>query len=370
MTPGYPTTYYPTSTTTTTQPITQTLAKIFTTGSQPIYAAPAPAPTTTSTAPQLGTIAKPFYQPIGGTPYNPPAVINGVPVTGAGGGMPVNPGGLQTQPIVNTPLPSFPAIPAPPSAYDLTKKYSDLFGAAPDFTSQFANLTPAYATTKPEDYYTTLRDQLKDALRQEFFGPTGTLQQVASQESAAGRLGSGVGKRIIEESALKPFAMGSTNIDQNILQTQINERQQVEQFNSGQYNDYLNRMATLTQNQATLGVQMKQLAEQAAMADAGLLNQQAIAQLEANVRIWEAAVTDARKAQELTQQWLISQQENALKFLGLDLSNPSKQQQTTAQQLSTLYGGSAAPSSTPTSTFQSNITPPPVYRGPTYQSLK
>jgi ribosome-binding protein aMBF1 (putative translation factor) len=103
---------------------------------------------------------------------------------------------------------------------------------APKVGALFANQKPIQGLGS--DYFNNMRTQMADNLRREYYGPLGTAQQMASQESAAGRLDSGVGQRVMEESVARPFASGLVDIETNILQKQMEEAARVETANQGQ----------------------------------------------------------------------------------------------------------------------------------------
>lgn len=205
-------------------------------------------------------------------------------------------------------------------------------GTSPEVAAPQA-IAPMFASQAPKpieglgnDYYTAQREQMKEALRQEFFGPLGTVQQTASGESAAGRLGSGVGKQVIAESALRPFAQGSAAIDQNVLQAQLQEQAQVRQFNADQQSKFQGIMATLAsadssnaldaaKANASIRSDYNKLLGTLADAEAGRLSQEAIAQLDADVRLWEAASKE-RSATAANETDRLNAQINYLNSLG------------------------------------------------------
>jgi len=242
-------------------------------------------------------------------PISAPTVDEALPVSG------YDTSGTRIGSQTPTPLPEPPNTP-PDTAISLASLYTpEYFNSlrtslggepplitAPSATNQFTaqNPAPVPVTGLPDSYYSSQREGLKEALRQEFFGPLGTVQQVASGESAAGRLGSGVGKRVIEQAALLPFATGATQIDRNVMQAQAEEQTQLRQFNAQQQTQYRSVLATLmaadssnaleaSKAQATLKQDYNRLLATLADAEAGRLSQEAIAQLEADVRIYEAA---------------------------------------------------------------------------------
>ena len=181
----------------------------------------------------------------------------------------------------------------------------------PSIADEFAKSGPSQIKGLPGTYFDLRKAQLRDELERQFFGPVGQVQQVASQESAAGRLGSGVGKRIIEETAMRPFADASVNLERGIEELRLQEAGRVETYNADQLSKYNEVKSSLRYQDQGLQLQQMDLAERVAQADAGLASQQALAQLESDLRIWEASLTDLRKEQELE----LEKQRLAIEFI-------------------------------------------------------
>lgn len=215
------------------------------------------------------------------------------------------------------------AIPAPPQV-----------SATPSLAASFQQYAPQDVAGKGEDYYTSMRDQLKEALRREYFGPLGTVQQTVSGESAAGRLDSGVGKRIIEEAAIRPFNDSYLNIERQVFQMQAEEEAQLRQFNADQRNQFTGLLGTLSAKDSEnemqrniantqIAMDMNKLAVTAAAAERGELGREALAQLESNLRVWEAGVNSYLKQLELAQQYQTDQQKLAIEYLRTPLNDPN-----------------------------------------------
>lgn len=228
-----------------------------------------------------------------------------------------------------------PTASVPSSASQLFNQYRSLYGAAPRVSDEFAAMQPQSISGLGEDYFNSQRDMLKERLRQDFFGPLGTLQQTASQESAAGRLGSGVGQQIISDAAITPYMRSQGELDTQFANLYQQERSRVDEFNAEQMNLYTDRLAQLRTQDQNVAIQLNDLAMQAADAQAGRLSQQAIAQLEADLRVWEAAVEDLQKQREFQ----LEEQRNAIQYIGtpIDMNKTTQEQIATAQQLNNYF---------------------------------
>ena len=177
------------------------------------------------------------------------------------------------------------------TARQLFDTYAQKIGSTmPSLYDTFKNVQPTQIKGMDPRYYETQRAAMKDALRSEFFGPVGTLQQVASGESAAGRLGSGVGDVIIQETAMQPFANAMVDIDRNILSAQLEERSRVETFNAEQMGKYNEFKAGLMQADQTADLQLADIANRAAQMEYGTMTNQQVAQLESDMEIMRAAM--------------------------------------------------------------------------------
>lgn len=177
------------------------------------------------------------------------------------------------------------------TARQLFDTYAQKIGSTmPSLYDTFKNVQPTQIKGMDPRYYETQRAAMKDALRSEFFGPVGTLQQVASGESAAGRLGSGVGDVIIQETAMQPYANAMVDIDRNILSAQLEERSRVETFNAEQMGKYNEFKAGLMQADQTADLQLADIANRAAQMEYGTMTNQQVAQLESDMEIMRAAM--------------------------------------------------------------------------------
>jgi len=202
----------------------------------------------------------------------------------------------------------------PSPATDFSSQFdqiSNALGQAPEigYNPIAQDFAKAYAPSPikgvGDEFFTSQREGLKEKLRQEFFGQTGTAQQSASNESASGRLGSGVGQRILEETVARPFMEASNQIDRGVMEGMLQERARVEGFNAEQYGKFTNLLATMQAadssnalTAATANAQLKsqytdlagRLAAAKADAAAGILSQEKIAQLDADTRTYIASM--------------------------------------------------------------------------------
>lgn len=135
------------------------------------------------------------------------------------------------------------------------------------------------------DFFNAERERRKESLREEFFGATGILQQKASEESGAGRLGSGVGRRILESTVTNPFAQAFTGIDRDVGQQQAQEAARVEEFNAQSLDTFADR--TLKAQGINVGAQgeMRDFLGRLAQTDSSDDVQAAIANNEINFEI-------------------------------------------------------------------------------------
>lgn len=210
------------------------------------------------------------------------------PVPGTKGTTPVlDQGSNPNQARIDTMLSGIgeaPTINYTPIAQEFAKAYKP---------RQIAAVDPAF--------FTSQRESLKEQLRREFFGQTGVAQKTASDESAAGRLGSGVGKRILEESVARPFMDTSAQIDRDSLQAQLAETARVQQFNAEQNNTFNSVVANLAQADsgnalqaatatATLRGQYAELKAKLQQAYDANWSDEQIAQLEADTRAYVAGL--------------------------------------------------------------------------------
>lgn len=104
--------------------------------------------------------------------------------------------------------------------------------AAASVGAQFANQKPIQGLSN--NYFQNMRTTMRDNLNKEMFGALGTAQDVASREGAAGRLDSGVGKRVLQNTVTDPYASGLVDIDTQIMQKQMEEAARVEGANTQQ----------------------------------------------------------------------------------------------------------------------------------------
>lgn len=118
----------------------------------------------------------------------------------------------------------------------------------PSVLGMFKDQQPTYVKGLGNDYFQSERDRRKEELRNEFFGATGVLNQRAYEESGSGRLGSGVGKRMIEATVTNPFMQSYTGIDRDVAQQQAQEIARVDEVNAKLGNDYRSFLGNLAQS--------------------------------------------------------------------------------------------------------------------------
>ncbi len=214
-----------------------------------------------------------------------------------------------------------------------------------------------------QSYYDSVKTSMMDDLKKEFFGTGGRIggrfEGALNQESAAGRLGSPVAQALLQETVTQPFADASTKIGQQVFQQQQQDRMNVAQMNqqfNASYND---------------------LASRAAMAERGLLSQEQVAQLDADLRGYEARLEyqgtagktsadiqralmeDARRGQELSIDYLRTPIKYAPDTAGV------------ASQLSQGFGG--GPIQAPTTPYASTAgysQGAPIQRGQFYGEVR
>ena len=175
------------------------------------------------------------------------------------GGLPLAPNvgqSSQTQPLqAPTSLPN--TLPQSPLAQGFNQFRDQLgtptFVRAPELSSQFANFQAPQVTVPtgpqqiagtPASFFESQKQQLTEQLRNEFFGGGGKFEGALANESAAGRLGSGVARRILQQTVTEPFAQAQVDIGRNVLQAQLQDQARVEQFNAQQAQQFAeNRLA-------------------------------------------------------------------------------------------------------------------------------
>ena len=117
---------------------------------------------------------------------------------------------------------------------------------APALTAtQFEGYRPTAVTGRQKPSFELERESAKERLRNEFFGAGGQSEQALSKESAAGRLGSGVGGRIIRDTVASPFIEQAAQIDRDVFQSQLDEGARVEELNVKLQSDFNNTMSNL-----------------------------------------------------------------------------------------------------------------------------
>lgn len=93
-----------------------------------------------------------------------------------------------------------------------------------------------------QDYFTAERERRKEALRNEFMSPFGKIPTVMSEASGKGLLGSGVGRKYVQELAINPFAQAYAGMERDVAQEQMQERSRVEEANAKLMSDYADRL--------------------------------------------------------------------------------------------------------------------------------
>jgi hypothetical protein len=200
---------------------------------------------------------------------------------------------------------------------------------------------PTMITGLSNDYFTNQRNQMVDQLRQEFFGPLGKVQATASGESAAGRLGSGVGKRVIQETAMRPFAEGMGKIGQDVVQAQMQEQARVDTQNANLMSSYRDQLQRAREFNATQDNTYNELSSKVNMAKAGLLNDYQIAELNAKIQAYIADEETATKMADIEMRGGIGHEQNQIEFLNVMGQFPEVA--TNAPGMASAYGYQSAP---------------------------
>lgn len=133
-------------------------------------------------------------------------------------------------------VPGQAASPTQPGVLELFNTYKNSF-KAPSVNAP-APMQYRAVAGPGQSYYDQQKESIKEGLRRDFFGPLGRVQQTVSGESAAGRLGSGVGKRIIEETAMNPFAQAITAADRDVNIQQGADMQRIAELNASMQAQY------------------------------------------------------------------------------------------------------------------------------------
>lgn len=110
---------------------------------------------------------------------------------------------------------------------------------------------PESITGLGADYFDRGAESSREALLDQYFGDFGRLDQTMAGEGAAGRLGSGVARRMVQAGVTKPFAMAAAEIENKKLQLMAEDEARVSQFNAEQKNQYNQTMAQLMQSDSS-----------------------------------------------------------------------------------------------------------------------
>ncbi len=184
-------------------------------------------------------------------------------------------------------------------------------------------------------YYESIKQGMKEDLRNEFFGSGGRFETGMAAESAAGRLGSPVAQRILQNTVTEPFSKGVVAINRNVFQLQQESRNEIAKMN------------------ATFNQQYNDMAFRISQAERGVLSQEQVSQLDADLRAYEARLDYAAKAEATAAQIAQAQMEDARKGqeLSIDyLRTPIEYNETTSgigSNLNEAFGGGALPTGGP-----------------------
>lgn len=141
--------------------------------------------------------------------------------------------------------------------------YGTLMGAVGDIANyQYNPITGQWAAAnKPtavsglgQGYFDTMRDTLKEELRNEFFGRGGEWDTARSEESAAGRLGSRVSIGQLQKAVAEPYTKRMGQIDVDVMQKQQEDQARVDAINSANMSAYQGTLADLSKTDASNNV--------------------------------------------------------------------------------------------------------------------
>lgn len=166
---------------------------------------------------------------------------------------------------------------------------------------EYAKNKPTAITGLGSDYFQNLRTQRLESLRNEFFGDFGKFETGMYGESASGRLGSGVAKTLLQETVARPYTEQFGAIESDIYGQQQQEAARVETFNTEQMANYNSTLASLRAQDANVELQINELANTAALAEAGMLNDNEIAAYKLQLDSLNAALDDYRTEQQIDQ---------------------------------------------------------------------
>ena len=184
-------------------------------------------------------------------------------------------------------------------------------------------------------YYESVKQGMKEDLRNEFFGSGGKFEVGLAGESAAGRLGSPVAQRILQNTVTEPFTKGAIQIDRNVFQLQEESRNEIAKLN------------------ADLNQRYNDMAFRISQAERGVLSEEQVAQLDADLRAYEARLDYAAKAEATAAQITEAQMADYRKGqeLSIDyLRTPIEYNETTSgigSNLNESFGGGALPAGGP-----------------------
>ena len=227
-----------------------------------------------------------------------------------------------------------------------------------EFSSRLGAKPFSQIKEMPEEYFRSVKEGLMADLTNQFFGKGGKFEGAMAAESAAGRLGSPVARRILQETVSEPFMEQSRQIGRDVFQQQMESRDRIQQLNADfnlKYNDLSYRIS---------------------QAERGVLSQEQVAQLDADLRAYEAQLDAATKqaatAAEIDKALMEDYrrgQELGIEFLRTPLEY-GPETEGVASRLSTQFGGS--PISGAPGPVQSNQPFEPNYPGkttPEYNAL-
>lgn len=148
---------------------------------------------------------------------------------------------LRPQPIIQSTQPA-------PGYVETWESIRSKFGAptltyTPAYDSLAQNLKPKTVSYTPQTLFDNQKESIKNALRQEFFGPLGVAQGQASEMTNLGIGDSGVGKTFFQETVTRPFADSLAQAFSQVDNSQIADIQRINELNAQAENAYTSILA-------------------------------------------------------------------------------------------------------------------------------
>ena len=121
--------------------------------------------------------------------------------------------------------------------------YNPIYEQYKNYTAPQVSMPDKPGALSPlsEDYYTAKKNQFMNELKDAYYGKGGVLSNTAYEESAAGRLGSGVGKRNIMSDVTNPFLGEATKFSLGLEQERAQNVMETEKINAQRMDNYAAR---------------------------------------------------------------------------------------------------------------------------------